>query len=102
MAQLDRGFFQLGMTPARHLASSAMKRDHATLLNDRAAQEEDARLRRTLEAADVAEQRAERVAATHTAQAACYRKNMKKWDSSNVMLATDFVLSDPKQIPVGS
>jgi hypothetical protein len=79
-----------------------MKRDHATLLNDRAAQEEDARLRRTLEAADVAELRAERVAATHASQAGCYRKNMKKWDSSNVILATDFVLSDPKQIPVGS
>ena len=79
-----------------------MKRDHDSLLNDRAAQEEDVRLRRTLEAEDVAQQRAERVAVAHTAQAASYRKNLKKWATSNATMATDLVLSDPKQIPMGS
>lgn len=78
-----------------------MKRDRDILLVDRAAQESDARLRRTSDAGDVAGARAERVERLSKAQSTKFRQNLSNWQNLKISLATEFELSAPEQIPVG-
>lgn len=79
-----------------------MKRDINNLLNDRTAQEHDARLRRTLKADDVAASRQIQAAEVSKAQVTKFRKALDKWNANNISPATNFVISEPRELPVGT
>jgi len=79
-----------------------MKREHRRLSLDNAAADADAQLRRRLQRAADAEQRAERIEQASKAEVKRLTAHLSKWKEENVSIATDYAVSEPVPVPNGT
>lgn len=79
-----------------------MKREHRRLSLDNAVADADAQLRRRLQRAADAEERAERIEQASKAEVKRLTANLSKWKEENVSIATDYLVSEPVPVPNGT
>lgn len=79
-----------------------MKRHRNDLLRDRTEAEVDARTRRGLYDAALAEERRERVRQVDKARIDAMRKNIEKWEHSHISVASDLAVTEPQALPLGT
>jgi len=79
-----------------------MKRDHRRLSVDNAAADADAQLRRRLQRAADAEERAERIEQASKAEVNRLTAHLSKWSEENISIATDYAVSEPVPVPNGT
>jgi hypothetical protein len=79
-----------------------MKREHRRLSLDNAAADADTQLRRSLQRAADAEERAERLEQASKAEVKRLTAHLSKWKEENVSIATDYAVSEPVSVPNGT
>jgi hypothetical protein len=84
------------------LFPSSMKRDSTLLLKEAAEADADALLRRRLQREADLDERAQRLREVTSAQLAKYVEHITVWDNTGVIIGTDYTVSEPTPIPLGT
>jgi len=79
-----------------------MKRDSTLLLKEAAEADADAQLRRRLQREADLDERAQRLREVTAAQLAKYGEHITSWNNAGVIIGTDYSVSEPTPIPLGT